>query len=481
MSSSIRKNFFYSSILTTSGYIFPLLTYPYVARVLGVEHLGTNNFVSNVVSYFISFSMMGVGILGTREIAGAMKEERNSVFSSLFMLSLCSTILSAIILFITSFFVPKLLQNQMMFFAGSLNIVFNCFQMEWLFKGMEDFKYITMRSLSLKIVYVILVYMLVRNSNDYDILYYISVSITFANALINAIYSRKHVRFTLNGVNLKKYIKPFLIFGLYMIFGSLYTTLNVGILGIICNDIEVGYYTTATKIYGIILSLFTAFTGVMMPRMSSLLSEGKIDEFRRITLRSYNILMMFATPIMLYFMIMAPQIIMLIAGSGYEGAIVPMRIVMPLVIVIGIEQILIIQTLMPLRKDKLILRNTIIGGFVGLIANIILVPNLKSIGSAIVWTLSELTIMLLSIQCVKNCIPFNFPFKKFVSTILYYIPMAIILFFNTMLWNNKYICIISSLLILLFYCYIVSAKLLRDFDMIYILNKITNIFIKTSR
>lgn len=469
MAQSIKKNFLYSSILTTSGYIFPLLTYPYVSRVLGVEHLGTTNFVTNIVGYFVIISMLGMNVIGTREIAASTNEDRNNVFSSLFTLSLITTTISSIALLIASFFVPKFVQNQMMFIVGSLYVIFNFFQMEWLFRGLEDFKYITMRSLALKVLYVIAVFMVVKDTNDYDLYYYLSVAMTIANAVINVIYSRKYVRFSIKNIEIRKYIKPYIVYGIYTIFTSLYTTLNVGVLGFLCNDTEVGYYTTATKLYGIILSVFTAFTGVMMPRMSSLISSGKIDDFKRLTTRSYNLLILFSIPLIFFFVIMAPQVIMIISGPGYEGAILPMMIVMPLILIIGIEQVQIIQTLMPLKKDKQVLRNTLIGGSVGLLLNFILVPMLQSVGSAIVWTVSEITIMLLSFRILNKSIELNFPWKKIISSIVCYIPMAIG-FYILSIYTNYIIALFASAMLMILYCYVVNLFVIKDKEALYVYN-----------
>lgn len=479
MSKSLKKNFVYSGILTTSGYIFPLLTYPYVSRVLGVEHLGTNNFVSNVVNYFITLSMLGMSVVGTREIAAATKEERNRVFSSLFTLSLLTTVISSIALFLASLFVPRFIQNQMMFIVGSLHVLFNFFQMEWLFRGLEDFKYITMRSLAIKVAYVFAVFGVVRDTNDYDLYYYLSVAMTFINAAINVIYSRKYVRYSVFNIELRKYSKPYLVYGLYMIFTSLYTTLNVGVLGFFCNDTQVGYYTTSTKLYGIILSVFTAFTGVMMPRMSSLISCGMIDEFKRLTTRSYNLLILFSIPLVIFFVIMAPQVIMIISGSGYEGAVLPMMIVMPLILIIGIEQIQIIQTLMPLKKDKQVLRNTLIGGSIGLTMNFILVPILQSVGSAIVWTISEITIMLLSFRTLNKYLEFNFPWKKMISYIVYCIPMAIAIYILSKL-TNYIIAVFASFLLMLVYCYLINIVILKDKEALSIYKMVKDKLIRKS-
>lgn len=181
--------------------------------------------------------------------------------------------------------------------------------------------------------------------------------------------------------------------GAYSILTSLYTTFNVAYLGFVSTDVEVGYYTTSTKIHHIILLAFTAVTGVLMPRMASLLAEKKYDAYKRLIKKSISVLFIFAIPCVLAIEIFAPEIIKIIAGSGYEGAILPLRIIAPLVLIIGFEQILIIQSLMPMGKDKAVLTNSILGAVVGIIANIILVPHLKSVGSAIVWLVSEVVVM----------------------------------------------------------------------------------------
>ena len=131
----------------------------------------------------------------------------------------------------------------------------------------------------------------------------------------------------------------------------------------------------------------------MMPRMSSLVSEGRMDEFKRLLSKSVKVLFLVALPIMAVAMIFAPQIIDIVAGNGYEGAIAPMRIVMPLILIVGYEQILVIQVLMPLKEDTVILRNSMLGAIVGVVGNIILVPHYACVGSAIVWVISELVVL----------------------------------------------------------------------------------------
>lgn len=142
---------------------------------------------------------------------------------------------------------------------------------------------------------------------------------------------------------------------------------------------------------------YTAVTGVMMPRMTSILSKNKYEDYKRLIKKSIIVLFVFAVPCVILLEIFAPLIINIIAGPGYQEAILPLRIIAPLVLIIGIEQILITQSLMPMGKDKAVLVNSIIGALVGVMMNVILVPYFASVGSAIVWLLSEIVVMLSAI------------------------------------------------------------------------------------
>ena len=169
---SIKKNIFYSSILTVSGYLFPLLTFPYITRVLGVKNIGVCNFVDSIVQYFIYFSMMGMMTVGIREIARAKGDRKllSKTFSELLSLNLIATLIAVIILLICTMCIPQMSEYKSMFFIGSAKILANTLLIEWLFKGIEDFKYITLRSVIIRGLYVIAVFIFVRKAEDYQTL-----------------------------------------------------------------------------------------------------------------------------------------------------------------------------------------------------------------------------------------------------------------------------------------------------------------------
>lgn len=425
----IKKNIFFSTVLTTSNYIFPLLVYPYVARVLGVTNIGLCNFIDNIINYFILFSMMGINIMGNRQIANdrAKGLSLDQSFSNLFSLNAITTLIAVGGLVTVTLTVPVLRQNNELMWFGTIKLIGNFMLIEWFYKGMENFKYITIRSIVVKCFYVVAIYLCVRETDDYPIYYLLTVCMVAVNAVINTIYSRHFVSFILKGISFKDILRPFLILGVYMLVTSLCTTFNVVYLGFVTDDTQVGYYTTATKLYSIFLAFFTGVTSVMLPRMSNLIASGQYDEFKKCLNNTSSLLFAFAIPVVILTVIFAPQIILLISGPGYQGAVTPMRIVMPLMLIIGCEQILIIQGLMPLKADKAILINSSIGAAVSITLNIVLVHSLMSIGSSIAWISSETTILILSLIVIKRIIGSGFPYSKLLKNLLVYIPLVGIL------------------------------------------------------
>lgn len=425
---SIKKNVVYSSILTISGYLFPLLTFPYITRVLGVNSIGICNFVDSIIQYFIYFSMMGITTVGIREIARSKGDQLqlSKTYSSLLSLNLLTTLIALLILTVCVFCIPQIKEYRFLFWIGAAKILANTMLIEWLFKGLEDFKYITIRTIIIRGVYVVLVFLLVHKPEDYTIYFALTSFMVVGNAIINLLYSKKFVKVSFTDIKWGCYCSPFITLGIYNLLTSMYTTFNVAFLGFNSNATEVGYYSTATKLYGIIMSFFTAFTGVMMPRMSVLLEENNISEFKRMTNKSVEALYAFAIPLIIFTECCASHIVYVIAGEGYEGAVTPMRIVMPLMLIIGYEQVLVLQMLSPMRKDAAILKNSLFGALVALCFNIALVPSYASKGTAIVWVFSEISVMLSAQYYVNKYVKYRMPIRALIKRLIFAFPLLLL-------------------------------------------------------
>lgn len=461
---SIKKNFAYKSVLTLSTYLINFITFPYVARMLGVERIGLVNFVDNTVNYFLLFATMGVGLLGVREIAAVKedKKRRDQVYSSVLALNLLFTLVSLGIYLLCISTIPKLCQYDELFYIGTAKILFTVFLVEWFFTGVENFRYITLRSILIKVLYIISVFLFVRDTSDYRLYFILTVGVVVLNALINQLYIRKFVRVRWNNIQLFKYLKQNVTLGIYTLMTSMYLTFNVMYLGLVSNNTEVGYYTTAFKLYSVILGFFTAFTNVMLPRMSSLLANGEKDRFQELVNRSFSVMSTCCIPLILCSMIMAPQIIYILSGPGYEGAILPMRIIMPAAFAVGMAQVLAIQVLMPMKKDKVLLVASIIGAVVSLLINLLVIPSLASAGSAIVLVCSEAVVTGTYVVYVLSHRLTWIPVGIIWKNVCYSLPVALVCWGCGRWIENEFVgvgCAVMVISVFLFLRYLFRYKL----------------------
>ena len=294
------------------------------------------------------------------------------------------------------------------------------------------------------------------------------------NAILNWSYKKKYVRFTFRGIKPGKFVKPYFTFGLYALLTSMYISFNVLFLGIVSTDIEVGYYSSATKLFSVILAFFTSFSTVMMPRMSNMLANNDVKSAKNLIYKSFEFLYPLALILILIGEFFAPQIIMILSGPGYEGAILPFRIILPLIFIIGTEQILIVQILTPMRKDMAVLINSIVGSIFGLALNFAIVPRLGCTGSAIVWLCSEIAVFCSAFYFVLrasgNILPVKLLFK---NIILLFIPIIfIILMQKTFL--NEYVVMGVSVIFVMLYTGLTQIFIVRNSIACSILSQISH-------
>ena len=457
---SIRKNFSYNLILTLCNYLFPLVTYPYVSRVLGVERIGICNFVDGVVNYFILFCSLGIGSYGIRELAKCKEhpERRNFIFSNLIAFNFISTLIALIALISATLWLSLLQPYKGFLWLGVLKLVCNMFLIEWFFQGIQEFRFITIRSVIVKLLFVACLFVFVHTKEDVILYYGLTVGAKIVNAVINWSYSTKFRQLSFRHLNLKLFITPILAYGYYRILTSMYTSFNIVFLGFSSGDTEVGYFSTATKLYAILMSVFTAFTTVMVPKVSELLAGGEKERLQIIANKTFSLLSILSLPIIIVSLFCAEDIILILSGPGYEGAYTPFRIVIFLLLIIGMEQILIQQFLMASTSNISIIKVSTVGATVGVILNFIITPTLGAIGSAISWGVSELAVLFTGICLVKKTLgiylKYDMLFINIMWSLLYILPLA----FVNLLRLNIWLDLIASGVMVFFLFLLINLK-----------------------
>ena len=353
----------------------------------------------------------------------------------------------------------KFQQYEELFYIGSAKILFTAFLVEWFFTGIENFRYITIRSILIKILYVASVFVLVHDKSDYRLYFLLNVLVVVINAIINMIYVRKFVKVRIQNLFELNFLKQNISLGIYAIMTSMYLTFNVMFLGLTSGNIEVGYYTTAFKLYSVVLGFFTAFTNVMLPRMSFLLGEGDNKLFQQLIDKSFDAMCTCSIPMILCSIVLAPQIIYVLSGSGYEGAILPMRIIMPAILLVGIAQVLAIQVLMPMRKDKVLFLASLLGATVSILINIFLVPHMQSIGTAIVLICSELMVTLVYVVYTLRHKLAVLPYRTRSTNIVYSRPGVLMCYLWSELIKNDFIVLGVAMFVSVLYWIILQINL----------------------
>ena len=473
---SLKKNFFYSSLLTVSNYMFPMLVYPYVSRVLGVSNIGVVNFVDNLVNYFIIFSMMGIMAVGIRETAASEKDRRHlsQTFMSLFSLTAITTIAAIVVLFVAMNVLPVLIPHKSLLTIGIVKLFFNLFLIEWFYMGIENFKYITYRSILVRSIYVASVFLFVKTPSDYHIYYLLTVATIVVNAIINVAYSLNYVDYNFHLVKLRLFSKPFITMGLYMVLTNFYTSFNVVWLGLVTNTDEVGYFTTATKLHTIIMAVLLSFANILFPRMSSLLAEGKREEyFEKISI-SFDAIFLFAFPTLIFLLVAGPDLLRLIVGAGYEGAYLSLRIISPLVLVIGAEQILVMQILIAMHQDKTVLCNSLLGAATALLCNIAITSESGAAGAAVAWCMAEICILVVSAFCVQRDFHYTIPYKRLSAYAVAYTPLLILSIFIYYFMDSSVFAMPAVALITVLYSLVNEIYILRNKVAIQLYSLISN-------
>lgn len=283
---SLKMNFFMNALLTMSSFLFQLITFPYITRVLLPVGTGKIAFATSLISYFSLISQMGIPTYGIR-ICARMREDKyelSKVVHELLLINIIMCILTYFIFGLVLTFIPQIQKEKNLYIIISSTILFNAIGMEWLYKGLEQYKYITIRSIIFKLIALILMFALVHSKKDYLIYGTISVFAASASNIMNFIHVRKFIYFKpLGNYNIKKHIKPILIFLAMSCATNIYTNLDSVMLGFMKTETDVGYYDAAVKVKRILVSIVTSLGAVLLPRASLFIQKKDFLQFNKIS------------------------------------------------------------------------------------------------------------------------------------------------------------------------------------------------------
>ena len=429
------------------GMVFPLITYPYISRVLQAENIGKVNYSTSIVSYFLLIAMLGINVYATREGAQIRddREKLEKFVSEVFSLNIITGLFSIGLLCLTVFLVPNLTPYKSLILIVGLQIPLSVLGADWINMIYEDYFYITIRTIVFQVVAVIAMFSFVRNQND--CLQYAACTIIagYGAQLLNVFYTNRYCnkRFTLK-INLKQHFIPIILLFATNLSSLIYSNADTTMLGWMTSDYNVGIYGTASKIYNIFKQLLFAIVVVCLPRFSNMLANSKREEYEAFAKKMYQAVFLLAIPLVVAIAILSPNIVDIIAGEGFVDAIPTLRIKCFAILFAILGYFNMQLVLLPAKKDGAILKATLAAGFFNIFANAGLIPLFQENGAAFTTAISELIVFLITKHLVKRITNLNVGCKEIIKTFSATFIMGLLLIFISLQIDNSILCILVA-------------------------------------
>ena len=434
MTKSVKANYLFNLINSASQLLFPLITFPYASRIMLADGIGQVNFFQSIISYISLFTCLGIPMYAIREVAkvrdNTMEMTRTTV--EILLLHAFLSILGYLVVAVICMTVVQVQTNIPLFLLLSTTIFFTAIGGEWFYQGVEDFKYVAVRGLIVKVVSVILLFLLVKTKED--ILWYGAYSVlgVLGGNIFNFIRLRKYLCWGMVSFHTlcpMRHLKPALyVFALNVII-SIYLQLNNVLLGFMKDTEAVGYFTAATKIMVITMSISSALGAVIMPRTSNLIAEERMDEFKALVQKSYDFIFALAMPLMVGLIFTSPSAVLLLSGEGFVPAILTSQIVAFNILTVGLSGVMGIQVLYPLGKINIVILCTSIGAIINVFLNVLLIPRYGHNGTAVAYMLAEMTVTVSMFFIGKRYIPIRFLKRQHLNYVLGSVVMGVCLYF----------------------------------------------------
>lgn len=425
---SLKKNYIYNVFYQVLLVIIPIITIPYLSRVLGAGGIGSVSFAESIVSYFVLFANLGINIYGQREISYAQddKERRSIAFYNIFITKLI-TATTALAIYSICYF--TVLHNSI-YLILSIQIISVIFDITWFFQGIEEFDKIVIRNTIIKLLNIIFIYTLVKGK-DSVIIYCISVVLFpllgFLSLWPNL--SSYLEKIDVSKINISNVLKVSLTLFLPTIAIQVYTVLDKTMIGIITKDaLENGYYEQSIKISRSLLMLITALSTVVIPRVGYYYDKNDHDMVKDILYRSYRFVYMMSIPMCFGLYFVSYNFIPWFLGTGFNKSIILTQIFSLLIICISLSNVTGMQYFVPTEQQTKLTISVCIGAVVNFILNCLLIPNFKSVGAAVASVIAEAIITIIQFILAKDYISISKILKNATKYLISGIVMLIILF-----------------------------------------------------
>lgn len=474
MIDKMKKNFIYNLIYQLLVLILPLITVPYISRVLGAEGIGTYSYTYSIAYYFMILAMLGLNNYGNRTIAKVRddKIKLSKEFYSIYYLQLMMSITMVIIyLFYVMIFENK---YKIVSLIQMLYVVSSCFDVNWFFFGIEKFKLTITRNTIVKILSLILIFTFVKTPNDVWKYTLILAGSTLSSNLVLMRFLHRYIKFEkVTKSDILKHFKPCLILFLPVIAVSIYKIMDKIMLGILSTVREVGYYENSEKIINMPLTIITALGTVMLPRVSNMLSNNREDEVKKMLAKTMPFIMFLSLPMVFGITVISKEFSILFFGKEFEKSGNLIQLLSITILFLSWGNVIRTQYLIPKERDKEYIISAFLGAIINFIMNLIFIPRYRAIGACIGTITAEFVVMFYQSWKVKK----ELPLKKYIIDSVPFliksiIMLNIILFLGLIITENMMLKLILQVFIgILVYGLLNIKYILKNIQLNIILNR----------
>lgn len=476
---SVKKNFIYNSLYQFLAIIIPLISTPYIARVIGAEGVGIYSYSYSIANYFVIFAMLGINNYGNRSIARVRddKEKLDKTFSSILFFHIIISTISVIVYLL--FINIGVTENKDIFYIQALYVISAIFDINWFFFGIEKFKLTVIRNTIIKLTSMLSIFILVKQQSDlwkYTLIFALGILISQCSLwiLLKKYVSVKRVSFK----EIFSHLKPCSLLFIPVIAISIYKIMDKIMLGYISDMIQVGFYENSEKLLNVPMGLITALGTVMLPKMSNIFANGKNEESSKYIFKSMKFVMFISIGATCGLISIADILVPIFLGEEFNQCILVIKVISPSILFLGWANVIRTQYLIPTNKDKVFLMSTLLGAIINVILNIIFIKKYGAVGVAIGTVFAEATVAIYQTFKVRKYLPI---IEYFKSTVAYFIPASAMYVSVVILGNIIGVSIGTIILQVIvggtIYCSLTLFIMLnkRDEDVINILNKYGNV------
>ncbi len=424
MKKSILNNALFNTLYQLINTLFPLLSAMYASRILMPEGIGAVSYAQNIASYFVTMAPLGVASYGVRVIARSYgnQVEVNTRFWELFAINGISTVFFSLLYYIYIGCIGRF-DDPLLFWLCGLQILLNGIDIDWFYQGLEEYGYITLRNLIVKILSLAALFLFVREIEDLVPYLLISIGAILGNRLFNMVCLKRHIGFRMSGFGLKVHLVPELTLLLNTFLGNLFTKMDVTLLGYLGDSFSVGIYTNAFKLVSIILGLCVSVTGAFLPRLSYYYAADKA-KYTQLINYGAQVVFFLAFPAMAGICMIAPRLIPLLFGEAFAPASAAVRYLALLIPIKGLGNLVCYQVLISAGMEKKQTPVYICAAVLNIGLNLLLIPGLGPNGAAMASVLAELLLNLLILRISRRIVPIRLFGKNTAKTVLSVLLMA---------------------------------------------------------